>query len=457
MAFHVEGSAQILLKSGVFLNPAQVFNRDMSMLVASVFASRLSGKSLSILEPLAATGLRSIRYYKELLCPVSRLVANDIDPDAVQQIKDNFAANNVTGEVWQKDACDAMFNTKGTWDIVDVDPYGSAACFLDSAVQAVKNGGLLCVTSTDMATLCGNNPDTCFYKYQSVPTKAKHCHEFGLRILLYQLNATANKYQLAVIPLVSLSVDFYIRVFVKVINSATAAKTSIANSSYVFQCSDCPAYYINQIGRPGKKKWVGNTYNGHGLCPHCGGKFLIQGPIYSGKLHDKEFVSEMLELANTKDFKTKDKVKGVLMVAKEELDCPLSWNTGNLCKFFKTPALSQKNFRSAIKSIGKEVSQSHTRPGTYKTNAGVDDLFDIFKYWKKEKAPDRYLSNIPQDSPAFRILQKEPDSTPPDFELEFNEHEKEILNQLRYPMNEPNWGPKPRPKKQTSEEKKEEI
>ena len=58
-----------------------------------------------------------------------------------------------------------MYRRRGEWDIVDIDPYGSAASFLDGTIQAVKTGGLVCVTSTDVATLCGNHPDTCFYKY----------------------------------------------------------------------------------------------------------------------------------------------------------------------------------------------------------------------------------------------------------------------------------------------------
>ena len=36
------------------------------------------------------------------------------------------------------------------FDIVDLDPYGSASPFLDGAVQSVTDGGLLAITCTDM-------------------------------------------------------------------------------------------------------------------------------------------------------------------------------------------------------------------------------------------------------------------------------------------------------------------
>ena len=34
------------------------------------------------------------------------------------------------------------------FDVIDLDPYGTASPFLDSAVQAVADGGLMCVTCT---------------------------------------------------------------------------------------------------------------------------------------------------------------------------------------------------------------------------------------------------------------------------------------------------------------------
>ncbi len=43
------------------------------------------------------------------------------------------------------------------FSIIDLDPYGSPTPFLDAAVQSVADGGLLCITCTDMAVLCGRN------------------------------------------------------------------------------------------------------------------------------------------------------------------------------------------------------------------------------------------------------------------------------------------------------------
>lgn len=66
---------------------------------------------------------------------------------------------------------------KRLFDVIDLDPYGCPSIFLDSALQAVKDGGLLLITATDMAVLAGNSPETCYSKYGAVSLKLKCCHE----------------------------------------------------------------------------------------------------------------------------------------------------------------------------------------------------------------------------------------------------------------------------------------
>ncbi len=80
-----------------------------------------------------------------------------------------------------------------SYDVVDLDPYGTPAQLLDSAVQSVADGGLLLVTATDMANLCGNNSVACFSHYGAYPLHRPYCHEQALRILLASLETTAAK------------------------------------------------------------------------------------------------------------------------------------------------------------------------------------------------------------------------------------------------------------------------
>lgn len=79
-------------------------------------------------------------------------------------------------------------------DVVDLDPYGTAAPFIDAAVQCVNDGGLVCVTCTDLPVLATTNyPEKwqvrlvlrgnlklmfySFTNYGGVPVKTEYCHE----------------------------------------------------------------------------------------------------------------------------------------------------------------------------------------------------------------------------------------------------------------------------------------
>ena len=146
----------------------QEFNRDISIAAIQQFINdrsssthKTNGNSdeqgVTILEALSATGLRSIRYAKELN-GVKEIVANDISKRAVASIQRNVDANAVSNLVTpsHSDATMVMYNHRSKdnrFDIVDLDPYGSPTPFLDGAVQSVEEGGLLCVTATDLAVL----------------------------------------------------------------------------------------------------------------------------------------------------------------------------------------------------------------------------------------------------------------------------------------------------------------
>lgn len=114
------------------------------------------------------------------------------------------------------DARHLLLTSEGLYDVVDLDPYGSPHQFLDLAVGALSEGGLLMATATDMAVLCGNQPGASFCKYGSVPIHRPYQHEQALRILLHAIDCAAARQKRIIVPLLSMSIDFYVRVFVRV-------------------------------------------------------------------------------------------------------------------------------------------------------------------------------------------------------------------------------------------------
>ncbi|CDW84572.1 -dimethylguanosine trna methyltransferase family protein [Stylonychia lemnae] len=362
----------------VFYNPVQEFNRDFSILSIREFAKiRQEEKQkknkdhdgISILEALAATGLRSVRYMKEI-SPITKLLANDIDSTATELMKKNFDFNNIDPNLYQictQDAIDVMNlqrMNKTFFDVVDLDPYGTAVPFLESCLNSLADGGLIAVTFTDMAVLCSRTPHVTFYKYGGSPLNKRYCHEMvslsvlifhqALRLVLHMISQMANRQQKYIEPLVSLTVDFYVRLFIRVHDGPQKCHSSITKYSHVFQCMECESFWTlpfgthteQEITKEPSHKWqkpeninqedaiktrqatkkqsnqnqqeeekesekklkdkyqVSRISSIPNRCTVCEGPLAMGGPIWNGKIHNIEFVQRLLEVARNNSDKT---------------------------------------------------------------------------------------------------------------------------------------------------------
>lgn len=306
-------------------------------------------------EGLSATGLRSIRFAKEIK-NLEKAIANDFDPVAVEFINQNITHNNVQDKV-ESSLGDANFimykaiNEKKKFDVIDLDPYGSAAPFIDAAIRTIVDGGLLCVTSTDMGVLAGGWTETCFAKYGGtcIPN-SPFCHELGLRLLLSTLQTCASRYEKYIVPLVSLSIDFYVRIFVRVYSSPNERKKAASKTSLVFYCHSCKSFVTQPLGRitAGEKsvKYGTCPLSVGSSCPQCTGNYHIGGPMYSGSLHCKEFLAKMIDhiTANKENYGTNERMLGMLTVASEEIDAPLYYTIPSLCSAVRAMTLPLKKF-----------------------------------------------------------------------------------------------------------------
>ncbi|VDM96716.1 unnamed protein product [Thelazia callipaeda] len=426
--FIMEGSARLDVSSPVvaFYNPAQQFNRDLTILVLQQFvedrkeelkknkvsekkadnepeikkprkSESLDGEEIRILDALSASGLRAIRFAQEVPS-IGRIIANDFSEQAVNLINKNIELNRVQDLVETKcsDAVDVMMSCRSfdkRFHAIDIDPYGSASVFLDSAVQAVADKGILMVTCTDMAVLCGNTPESCYNKYGSVGLKHKSCHEFAIRVLLKAIDAHANCYGRYIEPLLSVSVDYYLRVFVKIHTSAVMAKDSITKISYVFACTGCHSLHLQPLAKKAVNeksiKYTPVTFNvsllgQNGKCIHCKHSVHVAGPIYSAPIHNHDFVGKLLKrlksVPEERRLKTYMRVVGVLTVVAEEIpDVPLYYEHDQLMHVVKSSVPKAVEFRSALLNAGYRCSISHCNPKAIKTNAPLSFIWDIVR------------------------------------------------------------------------------
>ncbi|KAL1238494.1 tRNA (guanine(26)-N(2))-dimethyltransferase [Trichinella spiralis] len=455
-----EGKAKITFREGsVFYNPVQEFNRDLSVAVLKTFVECQNTDENDSDEQLPSSKKKSDskESFNSNITVLDALSASET-------IKRNVMQNEVDHLVTasQADAVSVMYEHRSRlkrFHVIDLDPYGCASQFLDSAVQAIADGGLLMITCTDVAVLCGNTPESCFAKYGSMSLRAKCCHELALRILLCCLESRANCYGRYVKPLISVSVDFYIRVFVQVFTGAAVAKHSACKKSMVFQCASCESFEIQPLARRmcSEKGFV-KFVNAVGpvvpqSCSHCGGKYHIAGPIWSDPIHDVGFVDRtaatVASMAKT-DFKlsTTQRLLGILKVIREELpDVPLYYCLSRLAGILRLPTPKQRLFRSAILNAGFRVSSSHAYPTAIKTDAPNAFLWDAMKCWAEMKNNTFQINNS-SSSPSAAIL-KTARTNNVDFTNRSDaEPSSKLEGFLRYQMNpQKNWGPKCRAKK----------
>lgn len=368
-----------------------------------------------VLEALSASGLRALRYAREVE-GIGQVVALDNDKASVEACRRNIKFNGSVAcskvESHLADARVFMLTHPKEFDVVDLDPYGSPSVFLDSAVQSVVDGGMLMCTATDMAVLCGGNGEVCYSKYGSYPLRGKYCHEMALRILLACIESHANRYKRYIVPVLSVQMDFYIRVFVRIYTSASAMKNTPLKLSYVYQCTGCDSFHLQQIGRTVSKNNSMRYLPGFGPvvpqeCTDCGKKFNMGGPIWSAPIHDHEWVTSILaDLKSMKDrYPAYDRISAVLTTISEELpDIPLFLSLHNLCATLKCTSPSAVIFRSAVINAGYRISGTHVNPLGLKTDAPMDVIWDIMRCWVKSHP----VKEQPSDQPGSVILAKEP-------------------------------------------------
>ncbi|KAK4041955.1 S-adenosyl-L-methionine-dependent methyltransferase [Parachaetomium inaequale] len=431
-----------------------------------------SKPTFTILDALSASGLRALRYAHEIPFATT-ITANDILKAAADAIERNATHNGLRDKinVSVDDALAHMYNVvvgelrrialsknkpaaSEKYDIIDLDPYGSAAPFLDAAVQAVRDdGGLLCVTCTDSGVWASNGyPEKCYSLYGGVPVKGWYSHEVGIRLILHAIETSAARYGLAMEPLLSLSVDFYSRVFVRIRKSPSMVKFQGGKNMVVYSCSSGCGAWTTQLlmrNKPAPNKKGSGIFYKHGFtraptantsCEHCGSTMHLAGPMYAGRIHSPEFVRNVIaetEEASSEIYGTKDRVRGMLQTAleeflasPEEMEAEAKENGDETKKLKKSLTEAQvaaidpypfyfhpaqvsgilhcasppdNALRGALLGLGYRVTRSHCKSGSMKTDAPWSVIWHVFREWIRQKSPVKE-ANIKPGSVAYRLL-----------------------------------------------------
>lgn len=331
----------------VFYNPVMKMNRDISVLIL-----KSSNKNnLQIADILAGTGIRSIRFIKELnKNKIKNIVINDINKISYKMIKENLKLNNIKNfkeikkyediskdykiKISNFDANLMLMHSSG-FDYIDIDPFGSPNNFLDSAVKRIARDGILAVTATDTGCLCGTFPEACLRKYWAMPQKNDTIYENALRILIRKIQLIGAEHDKSLIPIFSYMHEHYFRIF--------------------FRCDK------------GKKK-VNDIIKQHGM-------YNEAGPMWLGQLWDKKLADNVYQSCKDKE------IKKFLYLIKNESKIN-SVGYYNLPKIFKKHKLKQMKKEILFEKIqnkGFNASNTHFNAESIRSDINLKELLEILR------------------------------------------------------------------------------
>ncbi len=305
-------------KAPVFYNPVMELNRDMSVLAFQAY-QHIVNREISMCEPFTGSGIRGVRFAAEIH-RVKKVVISDIIERAVKLAKYNVRLNGLQNRVTvqHKDA-NCLLSCHGAprkrFDVVDVDPFGSPVPYLDSAIRALRNNGLLAVTATDLAPLCGVHSKACVRKYGGKPLRTEYCHELAVRLLAGCIATVAAKHDIGIRVVFSNRSDHYVRVYVEIGFGAKKADESVKNLGYMLHCFSC-------LHRETAKNSFAKRIE---KCPECGSKMDYSGPLWLEKIFDKRFCELMAKENMHKAFRNSGKIAKLLSLAKGEAEAPATY------------------------------------------------------------------------------------------------------------------------------------
>ncbi len=308
---------------------------DRDLAVAIVRALRTQGSSLRTgWEMTAASGIRGLRLVAEA-GPFDAFLLTEAHPRAFEVL----AANAAGRPGVRARAADARRPWAGErFDYVDLDPYGSPLPFLGAALGAVREGGVLAVTATDMMVLAGAQPAACRRLYGANPVRGRLGPEGGLRILLGHLAGRARALGRSVRPRVAYVREHHVRAYLTIDPARGSA---------------------DPVGTIDPLRWDG---------PPLGGQETL-GPMWLGPLFDGETIRAMERYAGA--HRPEELATFVDRFREEsEVDVPFYYESNSLARALGLPAPPKLTaMLDGLRSEGFRAARTHVRPEGFRTDA----------------------------------------------------------------------------------------
>lgn len=277
----VPTESTVSAKMEVFYNPLMASNRNISI----ALLNNLRNEGMNIADPLAGSGIRSLRFMKELTKGrIQQLFINDAKLHFPSYFSTSLQQNNLPHQktlnliIGNEDANLFLLHHPG-FDYIDIDPFGSPNPFLAAAVARISRHGVLAVTATDTAALTGTYPAVTKRKYWATTRKTPLMHELGLRVLIRKIQLQGVQFDKALTPILAYHKDHYFRAYFRCEKSKEKGDTLLQHHQYFLWCAACFNFKISRLN-----------------CEPCicGKRFEYHGPLWTGALSDSSLLRKMV-------------------------------------------------------------------------------------------------------------------------------------------------------------------
>ncbi len=340
----------------VFFNPAARTNRDISVAVAAVT------RPGTYLDVLAAAGARGIRVANESNSKTHVTLVDFSGPSlavARKSIRRNRLHERcvVVHEEANKFLV-SRFERPEKFDAIDLDPFGSPAPFVLAATMAAADGGVLSVTATDAAVLCGVYPAVSVRRYGALAVRSEFVHETGLRILLGYAARMGGVNDIGIEPIAAHSTLHYLRVLLRIKRGAARADESVGRLGYVTQCNGCG--------------WRASGPIPLDRCPHCRLRVRSAGPLWTGKLVDEQIAFEASGFCEEAGWK---EAAAILRSLKGLDDFPtFSYSPERVCSRLRIPSVPTRGAIDALVGSGFSAARQPFEENGIKTSASYAEF-----------------------------------------------------------------------------------
>lgn len=364
-------SGKVPSKVPAFFNPSAKFNRDISVLIYKTFVPEIKKNPKTFGDPFGGIGARALRVAVEVP-QLEQIYINDINPVAIDAAKKaaqinlvtqkcTFTTQEVVGFLTSHDS-----KNYERFAVVDLDPFGSPSPYIDCVLRSVNKGGMVSITATDTAVLCGVHPKVCMRKYYGRPLNNHYARETALRLIISLIAVIAARLDLVVHPIFVHANLHYLRAYLVVTVSRRDANSIFEHIGYLRDCTKCG-------NRSAITEFKGES------CELCGSTYGFAGHLWIKRLFDKDFVKKMSYLLDTNDeVASMHCLKKILFTCIEELDdIPFYFLSDEIASRLRTNPDPLQKIIEQLRSIGYRASRTSLDPNGFKTDARIDQILDL--------------------------------------------------------------------------------